>query len=128
MTDYRDSFARFNAEAHVAQHPILVFIGEIQTWSNSSGTGFSGNASGIWRRSDLCRRIEQLKHSLASRHGGLQDIVLIAQVLDRAKKTHPVLGEREQSSHREGPAANVESAIADQQHQRECPRRNLTTG
>src|SRR5262249_36055243 len=45
------------------------------------------------RRCDVDRRIEQFEDAFARSHGGLQDVVLVAQVLDGTEKALRILHE-----------------------------------
>ncbi len=52
------------------------------------------------RGGDLRRSIEQLENAFAGGHGGLQDVVFVAEVLNRAEKTLRVAHEGDQDAQR----------------------------
>ncbi len=54
------------------------------------------------RRNDLHRSIEQLEDAFARRHRRLQNVVLLAEVHDRAEEALRVLRERDQNAERSG--------------------------
>src|SRR4029077_13228098 len=62
------------------------------------------------RRGDLHRRIQQFEDTLAGRHGRLQDVVLVAQILYGAEEALRVLHERGQHADGDGAAKHTESA------------------
>ncbi len=53
---------------------------------------------GVGGRDDLGRGVEQLEDALAGGHGGLQDVVLLAEVLDGAEEALGVLDEGDQDA------------------------------
>src|SRR5579871_183436 len=62
------------------------------------------------RRSDFNRSIQQFKNALAGCHGALKNVVLVAQVLDRAEETLRVLHERSEHADGDSAAEDAESA------------------
>src|SRR5580704_1870044 len=75
MADYCNGLAGLNAEADVAQDPIIVLVREPDV------VEFHGHGQ-LWKRRRLCggldehRRIEQLEDALGRGHGSLHDVVL----------------------------------------------------
>ncbi len=62
------------------------------------------------RRHDLGWGVEQLEDALARRHRRLQDVVLLAEVLDGTEEALRVLHERHQHSQADGVAENLVAA------------------
>ena len=90
------------------------------TWRNSIRFDPSPDAR-IGRTHDLRRGIEQLEDALARGHGGLQDVVLVAQVLDgppEALRIHV-----EHGQHADGHRARQHAEAAAPDHQRDGHRR-----
>ena len=52
------------------------------------------------RRRDVNLCIQQLEHALARRHRRLQDVVLLAQILNRTEEPLRILHERDQHAER----------------------------
>ncbi len=58
--------------------------------------------SGMRRRDDFRRGIQQLEDALAGCHGRLQDVVFFAQVLNGAEEALRILNECDQHAERDG--------------------------
>ena len=69
------------------------------------------------RAHNLRRRVQQFENALAGRHGGLQDVVLVAQVLDGPPEALRVLDEHGQHADGDRSAEHAEAAAPD--HQRD---------
>ena len=88
----RERLTGFDAEGNVSQDPVFVrgicpagvrepYVAEFDFAARG---GKRANGRG---RSDRYRLVEQLKHSLGSRHGRLQDIEFFAEILNRPEET-----------------------------------------
>ncbi len=89
-----------DGEADVAQHPVLAFIGEPDVVEFDGGDA-AGAARGDSGGSTIRLGIEQLEDALGGRHGALQDVVLLAQVLDGPEEAQAVLQKRDHHAERE---------------------------
>ena len=135
MPDNGDSLARFNDKADVPQHPvwfqqwlrgvgssifrrpcplpILAITGVDRNVPIRKPDMIKFNAARtFWLlrdcgRSDLHRRIQQLKNTLAGSHGRLQDVVFLAEVLNGPEESLRVLDECRQNSDGSGAANYV---------------------
>ncbi len=132
VADDGDGLAGFEREADVAQDPVgcgghfvrrlcrLCSAGRAGTPSlhercrrTRHGRIHSSRPCGLLRyrgRGDFYFRIEQLEHALARCHGRLQDVVLFAEVLNRAEKSLRVLHERDQHAERH-PSARCQDRL-----------------
>src|SRR6185503_16738072 len=68
-----------------------------------SGLGMRG-------RDDFRLGVEQLEDALAGGHGGLQDVVFVAEVLNGAEEAQSVLDERDEDADGDGAAHGAEAA------------------
>ena len=81
-------------EADIPQHPVFVVVGKPDV-IELDGCGRRGEAA--WAEQARLNRglgIDQLEDALRRGHGGLQDVVLLAEVLNGPEETQPVLEER----------------------------------
>ena len=74
------------------------------------------------RRQDRGLGVEQFEDALGGRHGALQDVVFLAEVLNRPEESQAVLQERHQNPQRQPAAFDAQAAIS--QHGRERQHRN----
>ncbi len=118
VAHHGDGLAGLDAEADVAQHPVLVFVGEPDVVELHGG-GRSRKGRGLGGRLDLHGRVEQLENALGRGHGGLHDVVLFAQILNGAEESHAILEESHQHADLDSAAADAESAVGQQQRQRQ---------
>src|SRR5579863_8812575 len=84
---------------------------ELDAVASITGAGFR-------RADDLRRGIEQFEDTLARRHRGLQDVVLVAQVLDWTPEALRVHVEAGQHADSDGAREHAESAAPDDQGDR----------
>ena len=134
MSDDGQRFSRFNREANVVQHPLFILIGEpdiaklnAQGPRRVPGHGSrpthrlgrqAGNLAGCLF---LRGSIQQSENSLATRHCGLQNVVFLAQVLDRPEDARPILQESHDDAHRHQAFRHTVSAIQEKDAGSECP-------
>ena len=64
-------------------------------------------------------RVEQLEDALGRRHGALQDVVLLAEVLNRPEESQAVLQERHQHAERQSAAFDAQAAVREDGRQRQ---------
>ena len=79
---------------------------------DSGGRAWKGR--GLGGRLDLHGRVDELEDALGRRHGGLHDVVLFAQILNRAEKSHAILEEGYQHTDLNRASADTESAVGQQ--------------
>ncbi len=60
-----------------------------------------------------------LKDALGRRHGALQNVVLLAEILNRPEETQPVLQKRHHHAERESALLHAEPAIGKDERQRQ---------
>ncbi len=65
------------------------------------------------RREHRGPRIEQVEDALGRCHGGLQNVVLFAQILNGAEESQPILQERRHHSQRQSAGLHAETAIGE---------------
>ena len=70
---------------------------------------------GCGGRDNFRLRIEQLEDALAGGHRGLQNVVLVAQVLDGPEEALRILDERDQHAEGDGVPQHSEAAEPDDQ-------------
>ena len=70
---------------------------------------------GVRGRDDLGLGVEQLEDALAGGHGGLQDVVLLAEVLNGAEEALRVLHEGDEDAEGDGAVQDAEAAAPDDQ-------------
>jgi len=70
-------------------------------------------------RADAGRRIQQLEDAFGGGHGPLQNVVLLAEILDGTEEAQPVLQERHHHAQRQGAALDAEAAISQDAGQRQ---------
>ncbi len=116
VAHHGNGLARFDAEADVVQDPIFAVVGEPHV-VEFHGCGRLRKGHGLSGRLDLNRGVQQLEHALGRGHGRLHDVVLFAQILDGAEKSHAVLEEGHHHADLESAAAHAESAVSQQQRQ-----------
>ena len=113
-----EGLAGTDAEAHVAQHPVLALVGEpylVELDRLRAG----GKGPENRRRGDFDLRIEQAEDALGRSRGRLQKVVLLAQVLDGPEKPHAELEKRHQHAGRRGAFPDAEATIGEHQPQPE---------
>ena len=119
VADDGDGFAGFDAETHVAQHPVLVFVGEPDVIEFDGRRAFGKRrGAGAATRSAAGVSSSLKTRSLAAM-ARLQDVVFVAQILNGAEETQAVLKERDQHAERQMRRADPEPSIGEQQGQRE---------
>src|SRR5260370_24756193 len=85
MSHHRDRFARLNTETEIVKHPVLVFVCEPNTVEFDGGGCGRKRRRQAWRL-NASRRIKQLENKFRSRHRRLQNVVFLAEILNRPKK------------------------------------------
>ena len=139
VTHERDRVSGIDSEGNIAQHPVeLVFCvngrgnggggcGELLTLARGLLGGLRQGAIGephvveldasravgklrSRRRNDLRPGVEQFENALARRHRRLQDVVLLAQVLDGTEEALRILHKRDQYSQADGVAEDLVAA------------------
>ncbi len=111
MADDRDGLTGFHAKADVPQDPILALICKPHV-IELDRPGKFGDGTRVARAEDCGLGIEQLKNTLRRSHGGLQDVVLFAEILDRPEEPLPPLQEGNHHAQREPARTNLEPAVA----------------
>ena len=113
MSHHCDGFARLNTETEIVKHPVLVLVCEPNTVEfDGGGCGRKGRWQG-WRL-NASRSIKQLENTFRRRHRRLQNIVFLAEILNRPKEALSILKERHQHAQSERAAADPESTIRQQ--------------
>ncbi len=80
----------------------------------------SGRCLGNRRRSNLDGRVQQLENAFAGCHRRLQNIVLLAEILNGTEEALRVLDESSEDANRSSAADNVISAEPDHTSDRSC--------
>ena len=122
MADDGDGFAGLDPKADVVQHPVFVFVREPDVVEFDGG-GCARNRPGLGWRLNVRRCVEQFEDTLGGGHGRLQDVVLVAQVLNRAEESQSILEESNQHAQRDRAAADAKSSVSEQQRERQHPEK-----
>src|SRR5262249_4145534 len=109
VADRGDRLARRDGEADVPEYPVFVFIDEPNP-IEFNGRDSVGRGSGPVGSQDVGRRIQEFKDALRGSHCGLQDVVLLAQVLNGTEEAQAVLEERDHHPERERARLNSKPA------------------
>ncbi len=112
VSHHGDGFAGRDGEAHVAQHPILIVVCEPDAVEFDGGDR-AGRFGRRGRREHRGGRIEQLENALARCHGGLQNVVLFAEILYRAEEAQAVLQEGRHHAESQSAGLHAEAAVAE---------------
>src|SRR5262245_16158306 len=93
MPHDRDRLMRSDCKPDIFENPILVLVGkpDISEFHTSGDVGPFRWHVRAFRGSDGNRRVEQPEDALRTRHRTLENVVLIAEVLDRLKEAAAVL-------------------------------------
>ena len=96
-----DGLARLDAEADVAQHPVFVLVGEPDVVEFDARAAASGTARGAAGGRISAGVSSSLKMRSDDAMARLQDVVLLAQILNRAEEAQPILQKRHHHAQRQ---------------------------
>ena len=120
VADYCDGLARLDRQLNVPEDPILLFVREpnIAKLDPPGLRAGCDGRNGLRRRLDCDRRVEQLEDALGAGHGALQNIVLIAEVLDGLEEALGILNKSHQDADGQSRPEHLVAAVPE--NQRHC--------
>src|SRR5581483_10965078 len=118
MAHQRDGFPGLYGEAQVFEHPLFAVVGEPNVLKlDASFSLTQGRRPG--GRLNSHRSIQQLENTLGAGHSRLQDIVFLAEILDRAEYAERILHEGHQHANGHFPGEDPIAAVDEQRRHSE---------